>query len=180
MFNSVTEIFQTLKDTKAKYAVLQGYWGIPGNAPKELVILVPKKETLVRILELQPVRPGDETRSLGKHCYTLQWGGKENPQIITIYFLEAGLGYFPNRFESALIENCEYYADMVRIPHAHLRAYAFLYWNLYRAGWLEKNREDRASLEALLGEQVGPKMPNRGPMPVLEAGEEPKAHPFLV
>lgn len=163
MFKSLGDVCLTLKESKIKYVCLQGYHGVPGTPPPQMVFLVPRKDDIIRVLSLIPQ---------GKINYSLEFGNPDSPQIVGVRLLIKGVGYFPERFETSLLENSEILNDL-RIPTAALRVYAYLYWRIHREGWLRKNQEVRRGIEQFLDEQVGPGTPLRGFLPSMWI-EEPE------
>lgn len=158
MHQNLIEAFNSLNRSRINYVALQGYVKLPADTPSQVEILTDNLPGLVQLVGLHKI----------EGCrYAL------HEDLTTEFILRAkGFGYFPERFETGLLQSKVLHNETVYIPGNHLHATATLYLMLFRDGWLKgsenapashQDQERRKILIEYVTERVGPPLPCRLP-----------------
>lgn len=150
MFANIQAAFKTLNDSRVQYIVLAGFDSIPHKIPEEIVFLTPNPDHLCHLMGF--IR-------LNGNQYVLELGSEEAVKTVGIRILQKGVGFYPERYESAMLSTTTLHANLVRIASANLRACATLYWKLFREDWLKEDPEARKALVSYVEDVVGPATP---------------------
>ena len=147
------DFFTTLNEARIPYVVVYGFRGLPENSPSGILLLTTQKNTIVNMGRLV---------KLDGNRYKLPFDNEPDEPGLTIELVVKGNGRWPDRFEAEMLSNAEIHNTLIKVPPHDVRAFAYLYEDLYRNDLFHGDWEKRSVLTRVVSDRVGPPTPYEG------------------